>query len=62
MPEIAIGRKEIMKELRVEAWNTVRAWKKHHGLPIRYLPNQKPMIIIDELKAWIATRTEKPQT
>ena len=52
MPEIAIGRKEIMKVLHISDWGTVRRWKKS-GLPVRYLPNRKPMIIITELKTWM---------
>ena len=52
MPEIAIGRKEIMKALHISEWNTVRRWKKA-GLPVRYLPNKKPIIHFDELKTWM---------
>ncbi|HSW65049.1 MAG TPA: hypothetical protein VLH56_17320 [Dissulfurispiraceae bacterium] len=51
MPEIAIGRKEIMKALHVAEWGTVRRWKQA-GLPVRYLPNNKPFIMISEFRAW----------
>ncbi|HAR34253.1 MAG TPA: hypothetical protein DCR95_09260 [Desulfobacter sp.] len=53
MNDIAIGRKEIMQALRVTSWITIRRWKKYHKLPIRYLPNQKPMIIVSEIKEWL---------
>jgi hypothetical protein len=57
MPEIAIGRKEIMSVLHIAEWKTVKRWKKA-GLPIRHLPNKKPMVIISEVKAWIIAYDE----
>lgn len=57
MADIAIGRKEIMRLLHVSDWKTVRRWKKS-GLPMRYLPNQKPMVIVSELKKWLVTFDE----
>ena len=52
MPEIAIGRKEIMKVLHVQTWLTVKRWRRA-GLPIRYLPNQKPLLLLSEAKEWM---------
>ena len=52
MPEIAIGRKEIMKALHVLDWGTVRSWRAF-GLPLRRLPNGKPMIVKTEAITWM---------
>lgn len=57
MPDIAIGRKEIMKVLDVGSWRTVMAWKKKDIGFKKLLRNHpisnKPYIIIDELKNWM---------
>jgi len=57
LSDIAIGRKEIMAALHVSDWKTVKRWKKN-GLPLRHLPNRKPMILISELKLWMITYDE----
>lgn len=53
MVEIAIGRKEIMAVLHVTDWRTVKNWKNNYSLPVRYLPNGKPMILSSEVKTWM---------
>ena len=53
MPEIAIGRKEIMAVLHVADWRTVKNWRKSYSLPLRYLPNGKPMILASEVTTWM---------
>jgi len=53
--EFIIGRKDICSFFDVQTWGTIRRWKRKHGLPVRYLPNNKPVLIkseaIDFLKA-----------
>jgi len=56
--DIAIGRKEIMKVLHVGHWDTVRNWKRAYKLPLRYLPNGKPMIIQSEVRSWMITYSD----
>lgn len=55
MPEIAIGRLEIMKALHVGSWRTVQLWKKtdpEFRKILRVAPNQKPFIVIKEAIEW----------
>ncbi len=55
MPEIAIGRKEIMKVLHVGSWRTIQSWKKTDpgfNKIIRTAPNQKPFVVVSEAVAW----------
>jgi len=47
-----VGRKAIMRFIGCKTWSTVRALKQK-GLPVRSLPNGKPMCIITELDIWI---------
>lgn len=58
MPEIAVGRQEIMEALRVQDWGTVRNWKRNYALPIRYMPNKKPMLILSEVQSWMIKYSE----
>lgn len=58
MTDIAIGRKEIMAMLHVANWDTVRKWKTDYKLPVRYLPNGKPMIIQSEVRTWMVTYSD----
>lgn len=58
MPDIAIGRKEIMALLHVSGWKTVKNWKRNYALPLRYLPNGKPMVIASEMRAWMVAYSE----
>jgi hypothetical protein len=53
MMDMFIGRKEILNALRVSDWGTVRNWKRNYKLPIRYLPNNKPMLMLSEMKKWM---------
>lgn len=41
--EFIIGRKDICSFFDVQCWGTIRRWKRKYGLPLRYLPNSKPM-------------------
>lgn len=34
------------------SWQSVRYWRKKYALPVRYLPNGKPFIIIKEILVW----------
>lgn len=57
MPDIAIGRKEILKALDVSSWRTIMSWKKKDPgfkklLRVHPISN-KPFLIIDELKTWM---------
>lgn len=56
---IIIGRKEIMKHLRVLDWRTVRKWKHEWGFPLHHLPNGKPCVVPDELKIWLVAYTDR---
>jgi hypothetical protein len=47
-----VGRKEILKFLGFGDWGTVRFLRKE-GLPIRYLPNGKPVLIKYEATEWL---------
>lgn len=56
MPDIAMGRKEIMKALHVASWDTIRRWKRKRGGFRRVLrsdPGGKPFIIISEVKEYM---------
>jgi hypothetical protein len=56
---IIIGRKDIMTRLKVLDWGTVRKWKREYKLPIRYMPNNKPFILPDELNKWLIVYSER---
>jgi hypothetical protein len=58
MGEIAIGRKEIMAALHVADWGTIRNWKRSYAMPIRYMPNGRPMLLLSELKVWLVKFSE----
>jgi phage terminase Nu1 subunit (DNA packaging protein) len=51
------GRKEICAFLKV-SWQTVRRWQRF-GLPIRRLPNGKPLMLKHEVIQWIVLLDEK---
>jgi hypothetical protein len=57
MPEIAIGRKEILKALHVGDWRTIRDWKRDNEgfrkLVKEHPVNRRPYIIIDEVIRWM---------
>ena len=53
-----IGRKEIMARLNILNWNTIRKWKRDYKMPMRYMPNKKPLVIISELEDWIIKYSE----
>lgn len=53
LPEIVIGRKSIMAALQMLDWGTVRNWKRKYALPIRYLPNGKPFVVLSEVREWM---------
>ncbi|HOX60054.1 MAG TPA: hypothetical protein PLC99_24525 [Verrucomicrobiota bacterium] len=57
MPDIAMGRKEIMKVLHVSSWLTILNWKKKspgfRKIFRRNLVNGRPFIIISEARAWM---------
>ena len=55
MPDIAIGRKEIMAVLHVGSWRTVQMWKKTDPgflKIIRTAPNNRPFIVVKEAMDW----------
>lgn len=55
MPDIAIGRKEIMKLLHVGSWRTVQMWKNtDEGFAkiFRRAPNGKPFMVVSEAVGW----------
>lgn len=53
MPEgWRIGRKDICDFLKVGYWKAVLVLKKE-GLPIRHLPNGKPVLIEIEAQEWL---------
>jgi len=56
MPEIAIGRKEILKALHVSSWRTIQAWKKQDPgffKIFRRTPSGKPFIVTTEAIDWL---------
>lgn len=57
MPDIAMGRKEIMKVLHVSSWLTILNWKKKspgfRKIFRRNAVNGRPFIIISEARAWM---------
>ncbi len=59
MDDLIIGRKEIMKEFGVNRWQTVRDWRKKYGFKFIYLPNGKPAIMRNQLKAFILKAASK---
>jgi hypothetical protein len=50
--EWCVGRKDILKFLGFEDWGAVR-FLKNEGLPLRHLPNGKPVIIKYEATEWL---------
>ena len=55
MPDIAIGRKEIMAVLHVGSWRTVQRWKKiDPGFRkiLRIAPSDRPFIVVKEAIEW----------
>lgn len=69
MPDIAIGRKEILKALDIASWRTIMAWKKKDvGFRkiLRVHPiSHRPFLIIEEMKTWMIEydklKKEKPK-
>jgi len=57
MPEIAIGRKEILKFFHVDMWRTIQDWKaKDEGfrkILHRHPISKKPFIIQSEALQWM---------
>ena len=57
MPDIAMGRKEIMKALHVASWETICRWKrKDKGFRKIIRRNHitgRPFIVISEAKAFL---------
>jgi hypothetical protein len=57
MPDIAMGRKEIMKALHVDNWRTIIRWKmKDPGfrkIVKKNRINGRPFIIISEARTWM---------
>ena len=57
MPDIAMGRKEIMKALHVGNWRTIIRWKmKDAGFRKIIKKNRingRPFIIISEARTWM---------
>jgi hypothetical protein len=54
--ERSSGRKEILafchEVFGITSWQTVRAWKRRYGFPIRRLPNGRPFLLHDEAHKW----------
>jgi hypothetical protein len=59
--EWRVGRKEILKFLGLADWGAVR-FLKSEGLPIRYLPNGKPVLIQYEATEWLIAYDELKKT
>ena len=38
--------------LGLHSWDTLRRWKNSLEFPIRYLPSNKPYIVITEVRIW----------
>lgn len=57
MPDLAMGRKEIMKALHVTNWDTIRKWrKKDPGFRKLVRKNRitgRPFIVISEVQMWL---------
>lgn len=57
MPDIAIGRQEILDVLHVSSWRTIQKWKRHdEGFReiLREHPiNKKPFVVIKEATTWM---------
>ena len=51
--DVAFGRKEIMRSMHCRDWGTIRNWKRRYGLPLRYLPNGRAFLMLDEAKIWM---------
>ncbi|MDD3092184.1 MAG: hypothetical protein PHG80_11215 [Methanoregulaceae archaeon] len=55
--EWCVGRKNIMNFLGLSTWNAVK-FLKREGLPVRYLPNGKPVLIQHEATEWLIAYDE----
>lgn len=57
MPDIAIGRKEILDVLHISSWRTVQKWKKRDpgfAKLIRHHPvTGTPFVVKAEIKIWM---------
>lgn len=57
MQDIAIGRKEILKVLKVDRWRTIQKWKSENdgfAMLLRKHPiSRKPFIVVSEVKEWL---------
>lgn len=57
MPDIAMGRKEIMKALHVTNWRTIIRWKARspgfRRIMRRNTITGRPFIVISEVRAWM---------
>jgi hypothetical protein len=40
------------KHFGFHSWQSVRYWRKKYALPVKYLPNGKPFIIVPEIIFW----------
>ncbi len=52
--DFIIGRKAICSFLDM-SWGTVKRWKRDYGLPIKSLPNSKPVLRRQDAIAFLET-------